>query len=1133
MIIIHKASAGSGKTYSLAREYIKYMLGHKDETSGRYRLNRSASGSHRRVLAMTFTNKATEEMKSRIVHELAVLAGMEKGWSGKSSYESDLCKDFGCTPEELSRAAGEALKGLLYDFGHFNISTIDSFFQTVLRSFAHEAEVSGNYALELDDEEVIRMSIDELLQSLNNSRPSVETRRIEAWLTRYMRSLVEDGKHFALFNRDSDLHESLVKFVSKVNNDTFRENEDLIMDYLRESDLFVTFCKKVDEITRASSAPTGLLSQAESLLSTLTDLPPKSVSHHFLAFLEKFIANGWKSVEKGCGNTIVNISQDGDKMWTASVIKNNRQDNVISTAAKDFALNFIDAYQLRVTLKVIRDNLYQMGLLSAIMKLIDNFRVENSTLLLSDTNSLLSKVIGNEDSPFLYEKLGTRFNHYLIDEFQDTSVSQWNNMKLLLKESLAYGHDNLVIGDEKQCIYRFRNSDPTLLQNLHAEPWVGDESISRGGATGENTNWRSSVEVIRFNNSLFSSIARLYGVTDVYANVVQAIPEKHLDHHGYVKVSLIDDDDQRALENMATEMRRQLSTGGYRPSDIAVLVRDGSDGKKVFDYLEDLKKHDDTFPQIDIISDRSLLISGSNAVAAVISRLRLLAMIEMAPTAERRSVREITMVLDEFDRRDHSLSPEEALDHAIAKVLSATRENSSSSNQTSGDTQATEEMTGVIGQETGSTDDRLHSVDLMSLIENIIDTALDDDLRARDNIFITSFVDLVTDYLSQGHGDIMSFLEWWDDTGSSRSIPGGENTRAITLLTMHKSKGLEFPCVHVPFAGKNSRGGSDIEWFEKVPLSGIDAETVPPLIPLKVSSSLINTPFRERYEEIIRERVLDITNLLYVTMTRAVDELIVSVGINKSVSQGKTTDSPSAIIYNGLKAATGTDNGLINLDPGDNDTVEVGRPTVRREEEVKKVSAMKASVTADAPVYSLSRNNAVWGNTRVDKDRLNSIEVARERGLMIHQILSFVHTPEDIPAAIDLFAASDEGHSLRDDELEELRKIVETRVKAVGARPWFEGFSKAYREREIILSTDDKISRSKNSAGDKTLVRRVDRVVWTGSGEVHIVDYKTGSQKPSRYERQLREYMNCFRSMTDLPVRGFLYYLDSGDIIEV
>ena len=205
------------------------------------------------------------------------------------------------------------------------------------------------------------------------------------------------------------------------------------MDYLRESDLFVAFCKKVDEITRASSAPTGLLSQAESLLSTLTDLPPKSVSHHFLAFLEKFIANGWKSVEKGCGNTIVNISQDGDKMWTASVIKNNRQDNVISTAAKDFALNFLDAYQLRITLKVIRDNLYQMGLLSAIMKLIDNFRVENSTLLLSDTNSLLSKVIGNEDSPFLYEKLGTRFNHYLIDEFQDTSVSQWNNMKLLLK----------------------------------------------------------------------------------------------------------------------------------------------------------------------------------------------------------------------------------------------------------------------------------------------------------------------------------------------------------------------------------------------------------------------------------------------------------------------------------------------------------------------------------------------------------------------------------------------------------------------------------------------------------------------------------------------------------------------------
>lgn len=179
MINIYKASAGSGKTFTLAREYIKLILGHKTE-DGDYVLNRQGEGSsHRNVLAMTFTNKATEEMKSRIIHELAVLAGCEPGWTEKSAYEADLCREFGCDSARLAEAARLALRNLLYDFGRFSISTIDSFFQMVLRSFAHEAEVSSNYALELDDSEVIKMSVDQLLQSLNHGKPSRRSHEIE------------------------------------------------------------------------------------------------------------------------------------------------------------------------------------------------------------------------------------------------------------------------------------------------------------------------------------------------------------------------------------------------------------------------------------------------------------------------------------------------------------------------------------------------------------------------------------------------------------------------------------------------------------------------------------------------------------------------------------------------------------------------------------------------------------------------------------------------------------------------------------------------------------------------------------------------------------------------------------------
>ncbi|MDE6394127.1 MAG: UvrD-helicase domain-containing protein, partial [Duncaniella sp.] len=241
MITIHKASAGSGKTYNLARQYIKLILGHKTE-EGNYVLNRpGVCSGHRSVLAMTFTNKATEEMKSRIIHELAVLAGCEKGWDKKSPYEETLCKDFGCSPQQLAAAAKDALYGLLYDFSRFSVSTIDSFFQTVLRAFAHEADVSSNYALEIEDKDVITMSVDKLLQSLNHGTPSKKTHEIETWITGYMKSLIEQGTQFTLFNRSGKVQSDLIAFIDKIYNDTFKDNEKLILDYLTDADKFPSF----------------------------------------------------------------------------------------------------------------------------------------------------------------------------------------------------------------------------------------------------------------------------------------------------------------------------------------------------------------------------------------------------------------------------------------------------------------------------------------------------------------------------------------------------------------------------------------------------------------------------------------------------------------------------------------------------------------------------------------------------------------------------------------------------------------------------------------------------------------------------------------------------------------------------
>lgn len=1114
MINIYKASAGSGKTFTLAREYIKLILGHKAE-DGRYVLNPpGAASGHRRVLAMTFTNKATEEMKSRIIHELAVLAGCERDWDKGSPYEKDLCEIFACTPERLGQAAGDALRGLLYDFSRFSVSTIDSFFQTVLRSFAHEADVSSNYAIELDDQAVITMSVDQLLQSINHSKPTRESRQLEAWITGYMKSLIEEGNQFTLFNKGGNVQSSLIRFIAQIHNDTFKDNEKRIMDYLRDGDRFASFRNIVFDTLRGDNGQSVMRSMAESALNAIMSLPDSdaTVQSLLVKFIKGFVEKGWRGyLSKPVPTTVAKVADSSSAMWKTPAIKKGLTDLAVEAIVHDAAVTFVAEHERLSILYIIKDNLYQLGLLSAIMELMERFRVENSTLLLSDTNSLLAKIIGNDDSPFLYEKLGVRYNHYLIDEFQDTSLSQWANMSPLLRESLSYDHDNLVIGDEKQCIYRFRNSDPTLLHNLHRQSWAEGRCEVKGNTVKENTNWRSSADVVNFNNALFTSIARKWGLGEVYSNVVQQVSPKHSAHRGYVKVRFFDataDPEAETLAQLATEMRRQLESG-YKPGDIAVLVRRASEGERVINYLEALREEDPDFPKFDIISDKSLLISHSDAVSSIISRLRLMASIDIPQGRHMRSNREIARVMDDYERAYASgLAPEQSLALALDNLS----------------LRGADGVTTQLGMNAGGepAPASLETVDLLSLVENIISIHLDAELRERDNVYITAFVDAVVNYMGQGHGDVRSFLQWWDETGCSLSIAGGSDSRALNILTMHKSKGLEFPCVHVPFGECSGSNKADVAWFELPEIEGVDPNLIPPMMPLKVTGALSSTALSEQYEEIKRERVLDRTNLLYVALTRAVDELIIGVKVTKKdreTGPGKDEiPSVAHTIFDAMSSGLSPD-GQTPLWVDENMCFTLGSPTTRLEEKAEKATAMHPEASVRVSGYELADTRPVWGNTKVDLDRLNRVGVARERGLILHELMANVRSREDVERAFSLFAASGTAAAMSSGELQDLREIVDERVSDKRARGWFDGFRKVYIEHELVTKSGQ--------------LRRVDRVVWTAEGELHVIDYKSGTQEPRRYMRQVREYMDFFRSIGYPHVQGFLYYLDTGQIVEV
>lgn len=1118
MINIYKASAGSGKTYTLAREYIKLILGYKDE-EGRYRLNRRGGLAHRSVLAITFTNKATEEMKTRIIHELAVIAGLEKGWTKESPYADELCTTFGCSRGELKTVAARALRDLLYDFNFFSVSTIDSFFQTILRSFAREAEVAGNYELELNDEAIIGMSVDKLLQDLNHGEDNKRTRYLINWLSSYMTQLIEDGMPFNVFNRSLPIHRNLIQFINKITDDFYRENEARLLDYLSDETKFNDFKNRVYSQLKSIKHQTAeACTEALDMISTcgMSDMVKTHVSNGLRKWASKgYVSDGYS---QSMANAMDDITTAYKKPKKGQPAPSDELNGIIAKALD--MVRFCDGQV--GTLQLIAANLYQLGLLSSLAEYIDKYRRENSTILLSDTNALISRIIGTEDAPFLYERVGVWFRHYLIDEFQDTSFSQWSNIRPLINESLAYEYDNLVIGDEKQCIYRFRNSDPSLLHNLHTDSMAEGRCEVRGDSISENTNWRSSSDVIRFNNTFFSALVRNLDYEEIYSNVAQQISKKHADHRGYVRVRMYDGDKKsdwlpEALENLTHELRRQLESG-YRPGDIAILVRKRDEGNIIIRHLEDTVKSDPQFPPFRIVSDASLFLGNSPTVGLIVSRLKLISATDFASGPRKKTKREIATLINSFENeKSRGASSSESLLKAIA-ILESGSKDAGHEDAPVADGQDSRTSSVSSASET--------SVDLISLVEEIVSTYIPEANLKEENLYINAFQDLVTEFVGRGHGDIRSFLSWWDEKGYATPVAGAQDDSALNILTIHKSKGLEYPCVHIPFAEMTESNRPEPAWFELKSIPGIPDELLPPMLPLELSSAMRRTPFEDRYDEVCRQKKLDTVNLLYVAFTRAVNELC--IGFPKPNPRAKNIASD---LMDAIDLCT--PEFCHELESGDNlsgsmspytyfsfadETITIGSPTIPQAKEKSEKTALTPGELWDMGEYYTNTQRNIWDNTTLE-DKYYNIEDARDRGIMLHDTMANILTVKDVEVAINSLRHSKKAKELTASDISEIHAIIMDRVNDPKAAGWFEGYKKVMIERPIAIGGDDS--------------RRPDRVVWTADGHIDVIDFKSGNQKPQRYIKQIKEYVGLLSMLGYKNVRGFLYYLDTGQIVKI
>ena len=936
MLTIYKASAGSGKTYNLALTYIRLILGNKDD-AGRWTLKKAYDNAHRSALAITFTNKATNEMKQRILSELAALAGRES--TSASSYQSRLMADFGCSEADLKSLADKALTAILQDYGYFSVSTIDSFFQRVLRTFAREVEVSGNYEVDLDKQGAYTTAVDQMLTKIVNrehlctDEENAEWRQLESWIETYMQDRVENGSTFNLLQRNSMVRADLCKFLNALTDEDFDYHYDRMSAYFEKPDRLTSFLKAVKTLSdNVFSEIARLLAEAKGIKDA------NAASLKFVAWCDS-------SAQKFCDklpdslNSLITKGADHilKKGASVPVADTDRLIEIAGDLIQDFTY-----YHLY---SAVVKNVYRLGLLGRVLQLIKDNLAETGTFLLSNTNAVVRRIIGESDTPFVYERMGQWYNHYLIDEFQDTSKLQWENLRPLVSNSLGEGHDNLLIGDEKQSIYRWRGSDPELLANADRE-FPGHSSV-KGNVPAENTNYRSAKEVVAFNNAFFDNAAR---DLTYYRNVVQQIAKTDL--KGYVSIENVDDQNA-AYQRTIAEIKRQLEAG-YRLGDIAVLFRKKAEAVEFIKQITanppvitDTATGEERPVALRIVSEDSMRLDASPAVRRVINLVRYLISSDFTESKRKLSQRRLFALLHNFDSAMASgLDTNAALNDAIGK----------------------EDVDGIdlVGD--------LQNMSLVAVVHHFIVKYIDETSQREQAAYLAALEDVVLDFSCRAAGgDFAEFINWWDTRGWETPVVTSADADALTVMTIHKSKGLEFKCVHIPVANSNESKQGDVFWFDNshnpVEFASVDPDILPPMIPLRSSKALEGTSYEDQYRKHKADEQIDRLNILYVAFTRAIRELIITVCDSQSGDISSIIADNAQAISAALEAECQTDdNGAIHF--------VYGKPTapVQPSGRAAKTSRLQPAVAEEfTPAYhEPDADISIWCGTILDLDDTES-----------------------------------------------------------------------------------------------------------------------------------------------------------------
>lgn len=1075
---ILQASAGSGKTFSLAAHYLTLLF--------------SGENKYREILAVTFTNKATEEMKTRI---LEVLKGFAMGDASKKieDYRTIvLAAHPDLNAETLKLKADKVYRKILHDYSRFAVSTIDGFVQKVIRGFAFELGLNADYTLEMNYDKVKDELVQKLDESLNHNQQLLQ------WIIDLALERINDNKSWnyksELINLISEVFkDSYEVFETAVNTLGLDSLDELFKNYISVTKAEINhFQDRLKELGAAAW-------QAFGNHGVTTD-QLKGKSRNGLLKLQNILHGDFSKLD-----AVFKLIDEPEEWFQKGVDLPAFYEelNTQIKTIKAFHEQNLATYSLSIA---FNKNLYYLRLMQEVAVLLSDYRNENDNLLISDAQKLITGITDDagENPSFIWEKVGSKYRNFLFDEFQDTSVNQWKSFRSILSNAIATPSqkhiDNLIVGDTKQSIYRWRNGDWNILHQ-QAKYEIGEHNVFDDNL---EENYRSTANIITFNNYLYQSLPAVVqrqlntNVTEKsdellewwdengYSDIVTSVYEKakqnpspYTKPGGTIKIKRFGKADaledierftetvyrEIALQDVIEEIKTLKTEKKYQAKDIAILVRSNFEAMLCVTRLME--------QNIPVLSGEALMVANNSAVELIVNTLKVLVGIDTQTTLYKANC-----IALYYRLHQKPIEPTAYLG-LTGKSLTS--------------------LSALLPKSLCENWQNWMQLPLIELVENLIEAYGIAQLKQHIP-YLLAFRDLIANATRMGEKGIVNFLTWWDEDGVKKSLPSPDEADAVQIITIHKSKGLAFRAVFVPFCNWDLKTkANSIFWVSAAETAYKELGG----IPLKFAEELSNSTVAKAYYKELLDSNLDALNMLYVATTRSKDYLYLSVMEKKDASVITSVGDAVAQV-------------VAQINPAEEEGFDATNRYEIIDDVIEELKANENNGFELEEYPTTNRLSALYVPSQEKHlQHVLNIEHSGRIGSIKHEVLANAANETEVE---DCLMEMLLNGTIAEDEFEDLKNGV------------MEVLSHPELKAILAQSTENIIEKNIVDANGK--LHRPDRIVVHTDG-VTIIDYKFTLEQTDQHIEQILNYRDLLTQMGFEKVKSYLFYAVKQELKEV